>query len=83
MSFRTRNVKSILDKEKELFDRIGMIKVGYEGFVPDTIFGGEVWYIASFPDKLDEKYTISFVSWFGEIRLYAMRWLNPKVIDKA
>ena len=82
MSFRTRNVETIISKEEEIFKRIGMEKIGYEGYEPNMMNGGTVWYMAKFPNE-DYIYTISFISWFGHIRMDYMRLLNPKtsIID--
>jgi hypothetical protein len=80
MSIRTRNVDKILEQENELFSRIGMVKVGYEGFVPTLLTGGEVWYIACFPHLPNQVYTIRFESWFGNIALTYQKWVNPNSV---
>lgn len=76
---RIRNVDYILSREAELFRRIGMLKIGYEGFQPTLITGGEVWYLGAFLHDTTEIYTICFESWFGQINLTYQRFLNRKM----
>ena len=66
-------------EEKELFKRVGMDKIGYEGFIPTILNGGQVYYIAIFPSDPKTIYTIRFVSWFGHIQMDYQRILNPKL----
>lgn len=82
MSFRTRNVKKILEEESNIFSRLGMVKQGYEGFEPTLLTGGKVWYIAYFPQTPNELHTLAFESWFGNIRQTYQRFLNPKILNK-
>lgn len=76
MNLFTRNVKYIISKEKELFERVGMEKIGYEGYNPNPFNGGEVWYIGKFPNE-NVYYTLRFTSWFGHIKLSYMNNITP------